>query len=187
MEAARSRGAELLHGDATGLVRSPTGDRVTGVQIEGDIIEGDAVVIAMGPWSILASQWLSLPAVYGSKGHSLVYETGDRLPAEALFLEANEDSGELHSPEIFPRPDGTTWACAISSSSPLPFDPADVAPDPGAMERLHGLCSRLSPVLAESKVLARQACFRPVTQDGLPLIGQIPDLAGAFVATGHSV
>ena len=35
--------------------------------------------------------------------------------------------------------------------------------------------------------LARQACFRPVTRDGLPLIGAIPGLAGAYVATGHSV
>ena len=36
-------------------------------------------------------------------------------------------------------------------------------------------------------MLARQACFRPVTQDGFPLIGTIPGLTGAYVATGHSV
>ena len=36
-------------------------------------------------------------------------------------------------------------------------------------------------------MLARQACHRPVTQDGLPLIGAIPGLDGAYVATGHSV
>ena len=28
-------------------------------------IEGDAVVIAMGPWSVLAAQWLPLPPVFG--------------------------------------------------------------------------------------------------------------------------
>lgn len=92
-----------------------------------------------------------------------------------------------HSPEIFPRADGTTWVCAISSESPLPIDPADVAPDPGSMGRLQELAGRLSPVLAESKVIARQACFRPVTLDGLPLIGAIPGVPGAYVATGHSV
>jgi glycine/D-amino acid oxidase-like deaminating enzyme len=36
-------------------------------------------------------------------------------------------------------------------------------------------------------VLARQACFRPVTRDGLPLIGPVPGIEGAYVATGHSV
>ena len=34
---------------------------------------------------------------------------------------------------------------------------------------------------------AREACFRPVTQDGLPLLGPVPGVANAFVATGHSV
>jgi glycine/D-amino acid oxidase-like deaminating enzyme len=52
---------------------------------------------------------------------------------------------------------------------------------------LQKLASRLSPVLAESKVIARQACFRPVTLDGLPLIGAIAGVPGAYVATGHSV
>ena len=42
-------------------------------------------------------------------------------------------------------------------------------------------------MLARSPVLARQACFRPVTRDGLPLIGPISDVKGAYVATGHSV
>jgi glycine/D-amino acid oxidase-like deaminating enzyme len=35
--------------------------------------------------------------------------------------------------------------------------------------------------------VAAQACFRPVTRDGLPLIGRIRGLEGAYVATGHSV
>ena len=88
---------------------------------------------------------------------------------------------------MFPRADGTTYVCAISSESPLPVDPAAVDPDPGAIECLQAICARLSPVLAESKVLAQQACYRPVTQDGLPLIGPVPGLKGAYVATGHSV
>jgi glycine/D-amino acid oxidase-like deaminating enzyme len=36
-------------------------------------------------------------------------------------------------------------------------------------------------------VLARQACYRPITRDGFPLIGRVPDVEGAYVATGHSV
>ena len=76
---------------------------------------------------------------------------------------------------------------AISSDSPLPIDPADVAPDPGAIERLLRICKELSPALASAKILARQACYRPTTRDGLPLIGRVPDVEGAYVATGHSV
>jgi glycine/D-amino acid oxidase-like deaminating enzyme len=187
MRAAEAQGGELRLGQITGVVRDRTGAGVTGLQVDGEAIQGDAVVIAMGPWSILAERWLPLPGVFGLKGHSLVFETGTRIPPEALFLECQERTGAVSSPEVFPRADGTTYVCAISSESPLPVDPAEVAPDLGAIERLQAICARLSPVLAESKVLAQQACYRPVTQDGLPLIGPVPGLKGAYVATGHNV
>jgi glycine/D-amino acid oxidase-like deaminating enzyme len=45
----------------------------------------------------------------------------------------------------------------------------------------------LSPALRLEKVVAAQSCFRPFTQDGLPLIGKVPQIEGAYVATGHSV
>lgn len=187
MRAAEAQGAELRTGQVTGVVHDRSGARVTGVQVGGEIVEGDAVVIAMGPWSNLAAQWLPLPGVFGLKGHSLVFETGTRIPPEALFLECQEGTGAVSSPEVVPRADGTTYVCAISSKSPLPIDPAATAPDPGAIERLQAICARLSPVLAESRILAQQACYRPVTPDGLPLIGPVPGSKGAYVATGHSV
>ena len=185
MHAAEAQGAKLREGQVTGLVREESG-RVTGAEVKCEIIEGDAVVIAMGPWSTLASGGLPLPRVYGLKGHSMLFDTGMDVPPEALFLEVQDEFGAL-SPEVFPRADGTTYVCAISSDTPVPPDPALVLPDPGAMARLGALCSRLSPALTPSRVIARQACFRPVTQDGLPMIGEVPGAAGAYVATGHSV
>ncbi len=187
MRAAEARGAELRAGAVVDLVRS-AGGAVGGVVLaSGENVEADAVVIAMGPWSILATRWLPLPAVYGYKGHSLVFETGDTVPAEALFLEYQEASGEVLTPEVFARADGTVWACAISSSGPLPVDPAAVAADEGAHARLEALCRAISPALAVAPIRARQACFRPVTEDGLPLLGPVPGIAGAYVATGHNV
>jgi glycine/D-amino acid oxidase-like deaminating enzyme len=121
------------------------------------------------------------------KGHSLLFETGTAIPGEALFLEYQDETGQSCSPEVFPRADATTYVCAISSTSPVPLDPASVQPDEGAMERLEAICAHVSPVLANSRVLSRQACFRPVTRDGLPLIGSVPGVKGAYVATGHSV
>jgi glycine/D-amino acid oxidase-like deaminating enzyme len=185
MRAAEAHGAELRLGRVTGLVTEA--ETVKGVEVDGETVAGDAVVIAMGPWSILASAWLRLPAVFGLKGHSIVFETGDAVPAEAAFLEYRETAGEVLSPELFPRVDGTTYVCGISSESALPVDPAAVAPDSGAIERLHAMCADMSPVLAAAKVVAEQACFRPIARDGLPLIGRVAGLDGAYVATGHSV
>ena len=98
MRAARVRGAVLRNSLVVDLVRGQSG-AVRGVALaSGEIVEGDAVVVAMGPWSILAARWLPLPAVLGYKGHSLVYETGGAIPAEALFLEYREASGEILTP-----------------------------------------------------------------------------------------
>ena len=78
MRAAEARGAELRLGAVTGILRSEDGARVRGVEIDGEALSADAVVIAMGPWSIVASNWLPLPRIFGLKGHSLVFDTGDR-------------------------------------------------------------------------------------------------------------
>jgi glycine/D-amino acid oxidase-like deaminating enzyme len=185
MREAAAHGAEMRLGRVTGIPQ--LGGRVTGVEVDGEVVDGDAVVIAMGPWSILAARWLPLPAVFGLKGHSMVFDTGKAVPAEAVFLEYRERGGAVLTPEVFPRADATTYVCAISSEEPLPIDPAQVTPSPGAIERLAAMCGALSPVLATAKILARQACYRPVTSDGLPLIGAVPGIAGAYVATGHSV
>ncbi len=112
---------------------------------------------------------------------------GNDIPPEALFLEVEETSGAVLTPEVFPRADGTTYVCAISSETPLPADPREVEPDYGAIDRLTDLCRRISPALTPSRVLRTQACFRPITRDGLPIIGAVPGVAGAYVATGHSV
>ena len=187
MHAAKAHGAELWHGTVVDVVRSPSGAARGVALASGEIVEGDAVVIAMGPWSILAARWLPLPAVFGYKGHSLVFETGQSIPAEALFLEYREACGEILTPELFPRADGTTWVCAISTLEPVPVDPAEVVPDEGAHARIEALCRKISPALAAAPIKTRQACFRPVLADGLPLIGAVPGIDGAYVATGHSV
>lgn len=187
MRAAQALGAEQRQGAVAGLAHDATGT-LRGVTLDsGEIVEGDAVVIAMGPWSILAPLWLKLPAVYGYKGHSIVYETGQSIATEALFLEYREAGGEVLTPELFVRADGTTWVCAISSTGSLPVDPADVAPDDGAHARLEAMIRDIAPSLAAMPITARQACFRPVTDDGLPLLGAVPGADGVYVATGHSV
>ena len=185
MRAAEGSGARLVTGEVAGVEHTGATWRVA--ISGGSPLEGDAVVIAMGPWSILAARWLPIPPVFGLKGHSLVFNTGAAIPADALFLEVQGQAGAAVSPEVFPRADGTTYVCGISSESPVPIDPADVRPDAGAIERLEAICRDIAPVLREAPILARQACYRPVTQDGLPLIGQIAGAPGAYLATGHSV
>ena len=186
MDAAEASGATLVHGAVGGLEQAPDG-KVTGVVVDGQILRADAVVIAMGPWSLNASVWLPIPAaVHGVKGHSLVFDTAN-IPAEAIFLDVRTGTGVVETPEIFPRPDGTTYVCAISRDGHVPDDPAQVAPDEGAFEQLAEICELVSPALVRDSIIARQVCYRPVTPDGMPLIGVVPGSPGAYIATGHGV
>jgi glycine/D-amino acid oxidase-like deaminating enzyme len=186
MTAAEERGGRLLIGTVEGLEFSRSGERVTGVRVDGGILETDAVVVAMGPWSILACQWLQLPSVYGLKGHSLVFRYTPADP-RALFVELETTSGKFETPEVMPRTDGTTYVCGLSSESALPLDPAEVSVDDGSPERLRAMVAAVSPALGRSEILAAQACYRPISEDGVPLIGPVAGVRGAFVATGHSV
>lgn len=186
MTAAEATGGRLVRGTVEGVVLSSDGRRVAGALVDGETLEADAVVIAMGPWSILACQWLSLPAVYGLKGHSLVFRYEPPDP-RALFVELETKRGQVETPEVMPRPDGTTYVCGLSGEEPLPIDPTHVVGEPSASERLRAMTTTFAPELGASKILSAQACYRPVTADGVPLIGRVPGLDGAFVATGHSV
>ena len=186
MTAAQKQGAKLVEGTVEAVMLSDDGQRATGVLVNGEILATDAIVIAMGPWSILACQWLPLPAIYGLKGHSLVFDYTPQNPI-ALFMEIETEQGDIATPEVMPRTDGTTYVCGLSSESALPIDPAEVHPDPGAPDRLHALTRAFAPELGQSELLAVQACYRPITADGMPLIGKITGVDGAYVATGHSV
>ena len=187
MGAAQNHGAEIRRGRVTGIVRRADGSTVEGVEVDGGVIEADAVVIAMGPWTVMAAGWLALPAVFGQRSPSLVYDTSGDVPAHALFLDYQDENGASVIVEVFPRANGNTLVTAFSDRRPLPFDPSAVAPEPGEIDRLQAICERLSPKFRAEKIIARQACFRPVTQDGLPLIGRVPQIESVYVATGHNV
>jgi glycine/D-amino acid oxidase-like deaminating enzyme len=186
MTAAERLGAALHRGRITGIVRHRDG-RARGVEVGGSVIEADAIVVAMGPWSLLAAGWMDLPVVFGQRSPSVVYDTASDVPAQALFLEYQDEREGALTIEAFPRADGSTHVTAFSGQRPLPLDPAEITADADEIARLMAICERLAPAFRAERIIARQACFRPVTQDGLPLIGSVPGSEGIYVATGHNV
>jgi glycine/D-amino acid oxidase-like deaminating enzyme len=186
VDQARSLGANLVSGCVQGLDISDSPARVRGVRIDGALMPADAVVIAMGPWSTLASQWLPLPPVDGLKGFSITLKPHTPVPAQALFVECVDEHGMPMSPEIFPRPDGEVYLCGLSDDQPLPENPSDVSSNPRATNALQRISAGLASSMDQIPVLAENACYRPICADALPLMGAVPGVAGAFVATGHN-
>jgi glycine/D-amino acid oxidase-like deaminating enzyme len=160
--------------------------QVRGVRVDGQLLPTDTVVIAMGPWSGRAAAWLPLPPVWGLKGHSITLQPTAPIPAQALFVDYVTATGERLAPEVYPRPDGEVYLCGLSEEVALPDSPELVQPRPEAGPFLQQIAGTLSSSLAGLVPQRVQACYRPVTEDGLPFLGQVPDVTGTYIATGHS-
>jgi glycine/D-amino acid oxidase-like deaminating enzyme len=183
LDAAQARGATLRRAMVDDVVRR---DGVASgvVTAEGETLAGDAVVLAMGPWTGRLAGRLRLPRIYGLKGYSVTLAATD-VPAHALFVDYRTTDGRALEPEIFPRPEGEVYVCGMADPAPLPESPELVEVNEGSCAVLARAAGRVSTALANARIVRRQACYRPVTDDGLPLIGRLPELGGAYVATGH--
>lgn len=182
--------------------------RVAGIKIQGNQVYGvklvnrdgsaagfevaDVVVFATGPWTGRLRSFLpQLPAVTGQKAHSVVVRdvSEGKIPPAVLFLAFRGSDGKSQEPEVYPRPTGEIYICGGSSSSGLPEYADEVMPDEGTPARLREIGAAVSPFLEldAAETLAEQACFLPCSPTGLPVIGAIPGVKGAYVAAGHSV
>jgi glycine/D-amino acid oxidase-like deaminating enzyme len=182
LDAARASGAVLRMGVVDGVARRD--GSACGVEVDGGTLEADAVVLAMGPWTTRSIGRLPLPRVHGLKGYSVTLAAAD-VPAHALFVDYRTADGRALEPEIFPRPDGEVYVCGMADPAPLPPSPEGVEVSEASCATLAQAAGRVSTALAAATIVRRQACYRPVTDDGLPLIGAVPGVSGAYVATGH--
>jgi glycine/D-amino acid oxidase-like deaminating enzyme len=182
VDAARARGARLCIGRVEEVIVRDVAAR--GVKVDGAVIDADAVVLAMGPWTNHLAGRLRLPKVRGLKGYSVVLDAPE-VPAHALFVDYRAADGRAFEPEIFARPDGTVYVCGMADPAALPDSADEVTVNDDACATLARAAGRVSTALEAARIMHRQACYRPVTDDGLPLIGRVPGVADAYVATGH--
>lgn len=169
----------MAHGASlrTGVVRAVEAGVV---HLDGEDLTAQTVVVAMGPWT--GSLDLGLPAVLGLKGSSITLAAS--VPDQVLFSDFTTADGRRLAPEIYARAD-EVYVCGVPSADPLPDSPEDVTVDRADCDLLQTMAAGHSGALGEAEVTVRQACFRPVTRDGIPLIGPVPDRDGVYVATGH--
>jgi glycine oxidase len=184
-------GGRILLRRATGLLRD--GDRVVGVRHSGGELHAGSVVLAMGAWVREAEQWVDFPIPVRPL-HGEVLNV--RLPGEplrAFILTAR------HGP-ILQRKDGITLVGSIGGvtmsgmdvDAKHVFDPQDgsppvfdlqAKPENGQLMVERGL--RVMPALSEADLVDHLAGVRPLSADRMPIIGFVPGLEGAILATGH--
>lgn len=184
VESARSRvGTELVITEVIGVERD--GDRVTGVRTSSSqAFPCSKVVFAMGPWTVDACKWFdSLAPIMANKATSIIFDA--TLPAQAISAEYIDPAGDARSPEVYPR-QSHVYVCGGAAQHALPRHPHDVNARPEDVSVLEAFAREASTALAAAPISARQSCFLPISPDGVPLIGAIPNTSNAFVAVaGH--
>lgn len=183
VDAAVADGAELVTGVVDGLILGADG-AVGGVSIDGVRRPADVVVLALGPWTPQAQRWLALPQVFGTRMAGIILAAD--VPAQAVFSEFVGRDRQRTTFRIYPRAGGAVYVTGRPEHGALPDDPDEIVPSEAACEELHRIAGVHSRALRDAEVVARSACYRPLTVDGIPLIGPVPGAPGAFLATAHA-
>jgi glycine oxidase len=168
LQSAEALGATLVHGEASGI--ESDGGRVTGVRVQGKTLDCDAVVIALGPWS---GQRLS------GMEHALPVSP---LKGQILHLETPTEPFRYHLAgpgQIVHKADGLVWIASTEEEAGF-----DVSLTQAARDTLMARAVKMVPSLADLKLVRQTACIRPITPDRQPIVGNVPNMSGAYLATG---
>jgi glycine/D-amino acid oxidase-like deaminating enzyme len=105
----------LILGKAASLHFDPVTKSPKSVRVGDNDIPTDSVVIAAGPWtgelakSLLGEEVGGRLGVTGHRAHSVVLKTKEQLSAHCLFTSMTLEDGSMGEPEVYTRPDGTTY------------------------------------------------------------------------------
>lgn len=190
---AAAAGARLVTGAAAALAPG-------GLAIGGAHRPAGAVVVAAGPWTPElvdpSGAWRPIVPLWGVVAevrldvpprHALE-EAG--IPDQAGFRDQAGSAGARGTGEQLVARCGdpppifslvTVGAVSALGSTFLPE-----RPDPDALAApMRGRGARFVPALAGTPTRAVRACARPLSADGLPLLGRAPGRDDVFVAAGH--
>jgi len=168
-QAGESLGAEMLQRRVTGLLSDS--DRCLGVTFENGQMEAGLVVLAMGPWSQQASRW---------SGFNIPIRP---LKGQIIRLQLSEDpmraSLNYAGSYAASKTDGLIWAGTTEEEAGF-----DEELTIAARDKVMGDLLKMAPSLSEAELVQQTACLRPLSEDGIPIVGVVPGWQNLFLATG---
>ena len=150
------------------------GDRVTAVLSRGRRFTADDVVLAAGAWTGVLSRLFGAPLpVRSGKGYS--------VDAEPLPLRSAVSLSEV-------KVAVTPFDGRLRLAGTMEFGGLDERVDEVRVAGIRrGPTAYLRGWSSQAPMTAPRAGMRPVTPDGLPVIGRLGRLVNTYVATGHGM
>lgn len=172
--AAGRHGLAVIKGSVDRLIVEDR--RIAGVIVGGEPVSSTRVAIAGGAWSQAFGDQLgvSIP-VRPQRGQIL------HLRAAGVRMEGWPIVSAFHDHYLVPWPDGRVVAGATRETG-SGFDARLTA---SGVREVLAEALRVAPGLAEWEIHEMRVGLRPLSDDGLPVLGAVPGIEGAYLATGH--
>ena len=150
------------------------GDSIAGVVADGERIATDAAVVAGGAWSAAFGEQLDVEVPIEPQRGQIVH----------LNVTADTAGWPIVSPfrehYLVPWDDGRVAVGATRESTGFASH-TTVA----GLQEVFSETVRVAPGLADASLREARVGLRPLSSDGLPVLGAVPEVEGAFLATGH--
>jgi len=148
------------------------GDKVTGVETDKGSFYGDQVVVAGGAWSArLLEKWVKTPKIAPVKGQMIVFKAKPGVVSRIVLSKGRY---------VIPRKDGR-----VVLGSTLEFEEFDKTTTDEVLQELKQEAWRIIPALKDYPVEKQWAGLRPGSIDGVPYIGEHPELKNLYLNAGH--
>jgi len=172
----RQMGVEIRSGvEVTGANGARAGGRLRGVETSVGLVEADEVLVAAGAWSgqVLELFGVSFP-VQAGKGYSITLTDPELRLVRPLYL------GEA-------RVGGSPFDGATRFAGTMELSGVNETLDRRRIVGLRaGIGRYLRRPVDEGEGL-EWVGMRPLTPDGLPMLGRVPGYRNLLVATGHAM
>jgi glycine oxidase len=168
--ALRNTSARIRTG-AQVLAVEDAGGRITGVRTSEETIPTGLVVLAAGAWSGEIAGIRPTPTVVPQKGQVVALDRGGVAVRQVVMT--------INDPYLVPRADGRLIVGATRELAGW-----DARLTAGGVGWLLAEATRLVPALGICGILEQWSGFRPLSEDGLPLIGP-GETEGLYFLTGH--
>ena len=147
-------------------------ERLTGLVVNGETVAASRVIVCAGAWSrpLLEPYGLSLP-VRPMRGQMLVIQTPPGFLSPMILKGARY---------LVPRRDGVVLVGSTMESVGFTKETTEAA-----REDLLKAAHDILPELARYPVTHQWAGLRPSSPEGVPYIGEHPEIRGLFMNVGH--
>ncbi len=185
---AREHGAKILRGTPVTSLRMAAG-RVTAVNTTDDTYAAAHVIVAAGVHSPAVGRQagIAIP-IRPRRGQLLVTEATAALVSHCLISAkylAAKTSPQLTVTGSEGISIEQTENGNLLLGSTREFAGFDKRNTPAGLKSIARRTSRILPRLKQLNVIRAFAGLRPYTADGLPILGQVPGIAGLIIASGH--